>query len=83
MIKVFEDGSEAFHCDHCEEVVNHDDFIHDIDNDRVYCDLQCKGSDEQNRAEAAWESYCDRYYGGEIVTQAERYIEAWEEKRKG
>ena len=35
----------------------------------------------QNRAEAAYERYLERFYGGEIVTMREEQISAWEQKR--
>jgi hypothetical protein len=82
MIKVFEDGSEVYYCDHCDEPVNPQDFIEDVDTGRDFCDPQCKGSNEQNRAEAANESFIERFYGGEIFTEGERLREAWEIKRK-
>jgi len=74
--------AESIYCCHCEEKIRSDDYIEDLDYGNVYCNLQCKGAEEQNKAEAAWESYLGRFYGGEVVTQEEQYRKAWEDKRK-
>lgn len=72
---------ETVFCDNCEECVP-DDHIDDVDTGRAFCDEGCKASYEQSEAENAWESYLSRYYGGEIVTQEERYRTDLEAKRR-
>ena len=36
---------------------------------------------EQNQAEAAYERYLSRYYGGEVPTMREQVINAWTQGR--
>ena len=37
----------------------------------------------QNHAEAAYENFLERFYGGEVETMREQQIRAWEQKRGG
>ena len=44
---------------------------------------ECGSCDDcQNRAEAAYEQYLERYYGGDVATEREMQIRAWEEFKR-
>jgi hypothetical protein len=57
------------------------DLLECPDTGNTFCGLSCRAEYEQSRAEAAWERYLDRYYGGEIKTEREQYVELWHEKQ--
>lgn len=68
-------------CDDCDKVLT-DDFVEDVDYGRIFCNDQCKADYEVGRAEAAYERSLADFYGGDSpVTEHEKYLQAWQEKR--
>ena len=41
----------------------------------------CSDSCCDNAAERAYERHCEAFYGGDVVTQREAYVAAWEQKQ--
>lgn len=70
-------------CEFCNEVIRDLEAQVVTDMEQYFCSDGCYGSFNQNEAEAAYDRYLERYYGGEIATQTERLREAWKEKQRG
>lgn len=70
-------------CEFCHKLWS-EDGVYDEDHDRYFCDDQCQGSYEQDKAERAYESYLESFYGGEIATQDEQREEMarWQRELK-
>jgi hypothetical protein len=45
-----------------------------------FCDERCLAEHGQCQAEMAHERYLNRFYGGEVATQQEQYVQAWRDK---
>ena len=75
-------------CDSCGETVP-EDYVDDVDADRIFCNDQCKADyetgrveDEIRRSEAAYERSLERFYGGDTpTTDREIQMDTWRQKR--
>jgi hypothetical protein len=69
-------------CRQCGTLWDEKSGIYDEEYDRYFCDQSCVENFEQDQAEAANERYLESFYGGDRpVTERERHVQAWQQKR--